>query len=142
MFSTGTILFSGLLLGIAYVRLAVVDAPDPSRRVGHTLLVAAVIYVAFAMGAMEREWLLIELGGVALFGVFVLLGFRHSPKWLAAGWALHVLWDVPLHTATDVAFVPGWYPLLCVGFDLVIAAYAWRSLPASVHVGALRGAGS
>ena len=62
------------------------------------LVIAAVAYVAFAIGAGESAlWVVGELVGVSVYGAMGLLGVRGSPMWLAAGWALHPLWDVVLH---------------------------------------------
>lgn len=91
------------------------------------LWVAAWIYVGFAvLGQSGWGWLGIELVGVALYGVLAWTG-RSRSAWLAAGWALHVLWDVFLHGGHGTAFVPGWYPPACLGFDVAVAAY-WLGL--------------
>src|SRR3712207_354548 len=62
------------------------------------LIVAAVIYVYFAAreGA-GATWLAGELVGIAIYGGIGLRGVRGSAWWLAAGWALHPLWDILLH---------------------------------------------
>jgi len=53
-----------------------------------------------------------------------LLGLRGSPYWLAAGWALHPLWDVGLHyIGPGHSFAPMTYAIACISFDLVVAAY-------------------
>jgi hypothetical protein len=39
----------------------------------------------------------IELRQVSAIGTVALLGLPGSPYWLAAGWALHPLWDYLLH---------------------------------------------
>jgi hypothetical protein len=53
-----------------------------------------------------------------------LLGLRGSPHWLATAWALHVLWDYPLHyLEPGHAFAPGFWAISCVSFDLVVALY-------------------
>lgn len=84
------------------------------------LVVAALVYVAFAVLAGEAADILRAIIGVAIFAGFAALGARFDPWWLAAGWALHVLWDGALHwTVPQVA--PGWYAFLCFGFDLVVA---------------------
>jgi hypothetical protein len=42
---------------------------------------------------------------------------------LALGWAFHAAWDAALHKLTAAPFVPDWYPLVCLSFDLVLAGY-------------------
>ena len=120
------LLVLGAVLGGAFVYWFIRNAPQGRRRLGSALLIASFIYVAFAMAAMESTWLLIEIGGVALFAGFVALGARHSLLWLAAGWALHAMWDVGLHVIYPSAFAPLWYPVLCISFDLIVAVYIIR----------------
>ena len=93
-------------------------------RVG--LLLAALVYVVFALIGKAWDYLPIELGGVLLYGIFVWFSKKHALYWLAAGWALHIGWDVFLHTDPELAFVPSWYPGICLGFDIVIAIYIFK----------------
>jgi hypothetical protein len=90
-----------------------------------SLVAAALVYVGFAVGGdATRGWLSIELAGVALFSLAALLGVRASAWFLAAGWAAHAAWDALLHAhAGATPFVPDWYPAICAGFDLTLAAY-------------------
>ena len=45
------------------------------------------------------------------------------PIVLALGWAAHVIWDVGMHLhGAGAEFTPAWYPAVCIGFDLVVAA--------------------
>jgi hypothetical protein len=98
--------------------------------VGRSLLViflfaAAGAYFGFAIAAGAGPvWMLIELAQVVIFGAMALLGLRGSPYWLAAGWALHPLWDVGLHyIGPGRSFAPMTYAIACISFDLVVAAY-------------------
>ena len=86
------------------------------------LVVAALIYVGFGMFSGSLRWMLIELSGVPIYAVFAWLGLRKSGWFLAAGWALHPLWDAGLHDYST-QFVPHWYINGCIGFDLLAAAY-------------------
>lgn len=87
------------------------------------LVVAALIYVGFALDGADRRWLAIEAAGVAVFGGLAWLGLRASPWWLTLGWVTHVAWDIGLHLDRAQGVVGAWYPLLCVGFDLVVAGF-------------------
>ncbi len=116
-------LILGIVLAVAYLHRAVRPIPDPRQRLGFALLVAAFIYVAFAMAAMESTWLLVELVGVLIFSGFVVLGNRRSVLWLAVGWVMHVGWDIGIHLVIRPSFAPLWYPITCISFDLIIAAY-------------------
>lgn len=87
------------------------------------LLLAALIYVGFAIVGQNFEWLKIEIVGVLLYGTFVWLAAKKSILFLSLGWGLHVLWDLVVHANGNPEFVPNWYPGACLGFDLVIAGY-------------------
>ena len=88
------------------------------------LVIAALIYVGFAIiGGASLEWNTIELVGLAIFTLVAALGLKVSTGFLAAGWAVHGLWDALLHLTQHAAFVPDWYPVTCLGFDLILAVY-------------------
>lgn len=92
------------------------------------LVIAALIYVGFSLFADDPRWISLELVGLAIYFIFALLGLKYSPWLLAVGWAAHIVWDIGLHTSPAISFVPEWYPLLCVAYDIVIAGYiAFRS---------------
>jgi hypothetical protein len=92
-----------------------------------SLVITALIYVVFAVsGGVGSSQLWLELAGAALFTSCAVQG-RKVPVFLVAGWAGHSLWDLILHKLMDGAFVPSWYPLACLSFDLVVAAYIARA---------------
>jgi hypothetical protein len=98
--------------------------------VGRSLLViflfaAAGAYFGFAVAAGAGPiWTLVELAQVVAFGTMALLGLRGSAYWLAAGWALHPLWDVGLHyLGPGRLFAPMSYAFACISFDLLVAGY-------------------
>lgn len=119
-------LIAGLVLACGLVFLARRNAHARQLRVYAVgLVAAALIYVGFAAsrGAATRDFALEFFGAVA-FGTVAWLSLRAGNRaLLAAGWAAHVLWDLPLHLHEPGArYVPEWYVWLCVSFDLVIAA--------------------
>lgn len=89
----------GVLLGTAFLAFARRRGPQGEVRVcAAGLLVAALVYAGFAAIVV------------------------------AGGWLAHVAWDVGLHSGAARSFVPRWYPLLCVGFYVLVAAYLlWRT---------------
>jgi hypothetical protein len=87
------------------------------------LIIAALIYVGFTARGATLGWLVLELAGLMVFTLLALLGLKISALILAFAWALHAAWDVLLHKLLNVAFVPDWYPLTCLSFDLLLAAY-------------------
>ena len=108
----------GLFLGVGFVLLS----RNYARSFAIGLVVTALIYVGPAIFKGSGRWILIELAGVAIFAVFAWLGLRRSGWFLAAGWALHPLWDAGLHDYST-QFVPHWYIGGCIGFDLLVAIY-------------------
>lgn len=89
----------------------------------NSLIIAALIYVGFALFAGRMDALGLETLGVILFAIPALLGMRYSVYFTAVGWLLHPIWDVALHSAETTPFVPWWYPPICLGFDLLVGIY-------------------
>ncbi|EMY32788.1 PTS system N-acetylglucosamine-specific transporter subunit IIBC [Arthrobacter crystallopoietes BAB-32] len=89
------------------------------------LVIAGGAYVGFAIVAEASGlWALAELLHAIALGALGLLGLRRSPYWLALGWALHPLWDVPLHFfGGGHEFAPESWAIACVTFDWVVALY-------------------
>jgi hypothetical protein len=113
------------LIAIAYLLSRFTrDILGRSLLVG-SLFIAAAAYFGFAAWAgAAGVWILIELLQVLAFGAAALLGLRGSPYWIAAGWALHPLWDIGVHyVGPGNSFTPMAYPILCGAFDLVVVAY-------------------
>ena len=52
------------------------------------LVVAAIIYVLFAIIWGNTTWLIIEIIGVPIYGLFAWVAIRYSAYWLAIGWFL------------------------------------------------------
>lgn len=88
-----------------------------------TLVLAAAIYVGFAVTQQNIGVTLLSLAGFLAFTGLALMGGRVSFWWLALGWSLHGVWDVVLHVASPQRFAPTWYAFACFGFDLTLAAF-------------------
>ncbi|MDQ3816851.1 MAG: hypothetical protein M3348_11065 [Acidobacteriota bacterium] len=118
-----------LLLGALFCLLFVTFARRAGLRrelaiYAAALAAAAFIYVIFAaFGGATLGWVAVETSGLAIFSLLVLLARRGSREALIVGWAVHPAWDVLIHGASRALFVPGWYPVLCAGFDLTLAVY-------------------
>ncbi len=121
-----------LLGAVAAIPFVLVARAWPARaRWIHALaLVAAtLVYVLWAARAGAGNWVSTEVGGLLVFSALALGGVRRYAMILAAGWLLHVGWDLGLHTAPALPWVPAWYVPACVGFDLVMAGAVAASAP-------------
>lgn len=118
----------GAVLGALFAHLARSRRSGETRVLAVGLAAAALIYVGLALPGADPRWLLLETAGLAVFGALAWLG-RSSALWLATGWVAHVAWDVGLHLDRPQSVVGAWYPLLCVGFDLIVAGHLLRAAP-------------
>ncbi len=118
----------GGILAVGYVRVASRRGAQHGRRAfAIGLVVAALVYVVAAAIRLNVAALLIEGPALIAFGVVAVAGDRRWPALLAAGWALHVAWDVVPHVLIQQSYIGAWYPMLCISFDLVVAGYVgWR----------------
>jgi len=115
-------MLAGIVLAVPYIAY-VRGHRRPALPLAAGLFIAALIYLppaAIRAGA-SASWL--EASGVFAFGLLALAGVRLSPWLLVAGWSMHAGWDLLLHPVTHDGYVPGWYPALCVGFDILVAGY-------------------
>jgi len=123
-------LISGAIEALVLVVVAYLLSRFTKDIVGRSLLaaflfVAAAVYIVFAVRAGEGAyWVVGEAVGAGIYGTMALRGLRYSPLWLAAGWALHPVWDVALHYfGPGGSFAPASYTITCLTFDLTVAAY-------------------
>lgn len=125
-------IFVGVVAALAFLAFGRWAARRCENAVYATgLVVAAFVYLLFALVVRAEGALWVEAAGLLLFAAVAVLGLRVSPWFLAAGWAAHVAWDLALHPPTDPGVAPAWYPVVCIGFDLTVAVYvAWWSRPA------------
>jgi hypothetical protein len=107
----------------------------PRRRVStHAVALggAAAVYPALRSGeflgsAGVRE--LAALGGYGALGVAaVRTGTPTAARVVAGAWASHALFD-RVHQTGSHSRIPEWYPALCAGYDLALAALIWRGAP-------------
>lgn len=124
LFTIGWLMLGLILAAMFILYTRQLDSQYEVHVMGSALLVAALIYVGFALVWGNSVWLTIELGGVLAYGLFWLLAWRASYIWLAVGWGLHPLWDLALHLfGPGHAVVPEWYAIACLSFDLLVAGY-------------------
>ena len=115
----------GLVFGVALLLYARSYREKGEKLIlAKALVIAAAIYVLFALIWGNTTWLVIETAGMPLYGFFAWASVRYSAYWLAIGWLLHPLWDVWLHLLGPGATVaPEWYAVACITFDILVASY-------------------
>jgi hypothetical protein len=126
----GQVLLGGALNGLGLAVVAYLVSRFAGEINGRAFLAAYLIavggaYFGFAVaGNAGSLWVHIELVQALVLGALALLGLRGSPYWLAAGWAVHPLWDVLLHYfGAGHEFTPEAWAISCISLDLVVAAY-------------------
>jgi hypothetical protein len=124
------VLIEGAIGGVVLALIAFLLSKFVSDVAGRTLLATVLFaasgaYLGFAVAApVSRIWLLIELLQAIAFGTLGFYGWRGPAKWLGLGWALHPLWDLPLHYyGPGRSFAPWTYAVACLSYDWVVAAY-------------------
>jgi hypothetical protein len=98
------------------------DTPrqDEGPSTGAALLAGAVLglatdAVAFALPRQQAR----QLSAATLAALAVQ---RDSPGLLGAGWLAHVTRDALHHRGRGPTRVRSWYPPLCIGYDVALAA--------------------
>jgi hypothetical protein len=117
-------LILGVLLALLFIWFARTRGPRREPFIYSIgLIIAALFYVVFSVTGATTQWFMLELIGLVVFTIIAVLGLRVSLWFLALGWASHVSWDVLLHLVREQPFVPDWYPVACISFDLIVAGY-------------------
>jgi hypothetical protein len=60
----------------------------------------------------------------------------NAARVVAAGWAAHALFDL-VHDGGQHSRIPDWYPALCAGYDLSVAAILLRPTPTAPGLNAV-----
>ena len=132
----GVAIASGVAAAGAIVASARAAGFDRDRSFYPTVLVViALLYVLFGVEDGAASVVVAETAVALGFIVVAVIAFRRrSPALLAAGLALHGLWDLAhpaLLPASDA--VPGWWPAFCLGVDLPLAAWVYLRWPPRTH---------
>ena len=113
----------GAALALGVAAFAALTGLDRDRAFYPTLLiVVASYYDLFAVMAGSGPALASESLALAVFAGLAVLGFRTSLWFVAVGLAAHGLFDFFRGGLIANPGVPPWWPMFCLGFDLVAAA--------------------
>jgi hypothetical protein len=99
------------------------DRPGiPKRLPAYFLVGMPLIYLAnWIRFGGSAGWLVVELGGLVLFGVVAWLGRFRGLWWLPVGIAGHGVWDAWHLGLTP--FIPDWYATACAIVDVGLGGY-------------------
>lgn len=118
------LLVLGWALALLFINMARLNPVMEQSILAAGLVVAATIYLVLASFTGSPVWIAIESAGLLGYGLLALLGVQVSPWWLVLGWIAHPVWDIYFHWLNAGAlFVPGAYVVICLSFDVMIAAY-------------------
>ena len=113
-------LLAGVLAAVLFVYVSRKSKAQEVQLLAIGLVIAALIYVGFGLWGGSAKWIGIELVGLIAYSACAWMGVRKNPIWISIGWGLHPFWDLGLHiTGVGATFVPYWYAMLCLSFDLV-----------------------
>jgi hypothetical protein len=95
---------------------------------GDVLVAIALAYVLFAVMAESPRTILVESGGAAAFVAVAVAGARAASRrraglLVAAGLAVHGVYDVVHPAVVTNPVVPAWWPLFCGVVDLLLAGW-------------------
>ncbi len=115
----------GLVVGLLFVLLVHTIPPQPARQIIALVLAFTACSYVGALLAQEvaPPFGLAELAIAGLVLALAVVGLRASTTSLAAGYALHGVWDL-LHNPSPRAVptrVVRWFPPACAAFDFVVA---------------------
>jgi len=115
-------LLIGLGLAVAVAIFARVVGLDRDRAFYPTvLIIVGSYYVLFAAMAGSMAGIRLEILGFLAFAGAAVLGFRTSLWVVAAGLALHGLFDFARLGSWPAPGAPEWWPDFCGGFDVAAA---------------------
>jgi Family of unknown function (DUF6010) len=115
----------GLVLGLLFILLVHTIPPQPARQIIALVLAFTACTYAGALLAQEATppppFALAELLVAAIVLALAVVGLRASTTSLAAGYALHGVWDLLHHPRAVPTRVARWFPPACAAFDFVVA---------------------
>lgn len=98
------------------------------------MIVIASYYALFAVMGASTQVLVIESMAIVAFIGASIAGFKRSLWIVVAALAAHGVFDLVHGHLIDNPGVPVWWPMFCLAYDVVAAAYlAWLLLRSRVH---------
>jgi hypothetical protein len=121
--STGAALLAGVVLGLASNAVLLALPRQQARLPGAGLAAADGVHLGIAVPGARRSALLVQIGEVLGFTALAALAVqRDSPGVLGSAWLAHSIWDALHYRGRGPTRVRSWYPPLCIGYDVALAA--------------------
>lgn len=121
---SATPFLAGLALASAVATFATFAGFDRDRSFYPTvLIVIASYYDLFAVMGGNGADAVAETLGFGLFAAMALLGFRFGLWIVVAGLAGHGVFDLIHRSMITDPGVPPWWPIFCMSYDVVAAAW-------------------
>src|SRR5215472_9189105 len=113
----------GILLALLFLLLVHTAPPMVARQaIALFLAFTACVYVgALLAQQIPPQFVALEIAVAGVVFAFAAVGLRAQTAWLAAGYALHGVWDFAHHPRGVPTRVAAWFPPLCAVFDFVVA---------------------
>ena len=127
-------LLIGIILGLATVILARLTGFSKDRGFYPLLLIViALYYVLFAFQHAASTAILFEVGIALIFSALAFIGHKRSLLAVAAGLALHGVYDLVHGIIPYATEAPNWWAMFCLGFDVVLAIGLLLAMRLSKH---------
>ena len=113
----------GIVAGLAFVLFVHLVPPQPARQeIALFLAVTACVYAGALLAQdLPIRFVVLELAVASVVYALAVVGLRASTVALAAGYALHGVWDLLHHPRAVPTRVARWFPPMCAAFDFVVA---------------------
>lgn len=101
------------------------------------MIVIASYYALFAVMGGSIQVLIIESMVIVAFLSAAIAGFKRSLWLVVAALAAHGAFDLDHGHLIENPGVPSWWPLFCLAYDVIAAAYlTWLLMRSQVHAAA------
>lgn len=87
------------------------------------LALTSCVYGGAILTPAGSRFARVEFPFVLMVFVASILGLMFSPLWLAAGYAVHGVWDAMHHFKKVETPIVKWFPPLCAAFDVLVSLY-------------------
>jgi hypothetical protein len=115
---------SGLGLSLSFVIATHYFAGDHQLEIFALFLaLTSCVYGGAILTPLASKYTFVEIPFVMIVFVAAVLGLLFHPLWLAAGYAVHGVWDGLHHFKKVQTPIVNWFPPMCAVFDMSISLF-------------------